>query len=95
MATTVSRRRICPNLVKRRIFALRRGKVARMVVRAELRMDTPMNEIAERTRFTLRLALWVNWKGRGGGGGGREREREGEREREREYEYRQGTVRVM
>ena len=31
--------------------------VARKVVRAELRMETPMNEMADKTRFTRGVAL--------------------------------------
>lgn len=60
IATVVSNMRIVANRVKRRIFAKRRGKVAKMVVRAELRIETPMKEMAERTRLTLVEAEWVN-----------------------------------
>ena len=35
-----------------------------MVVRAELMMDTPMKEMAERTRLTLVVAVWANWRER-------------------------------
>ena len=60
MATTVSRIRICPKRVRRRIWVARRGMVARNVVRAELSMETPMKEIADMTRWTRGLAPWVN-----------------------------------
>lgn len=63
MATAVSRRRICAKRVKRRILAERRGRVARSVVSAELRMDTPMNVMADRTRWTRGLADLVNCNG--------------------------------
>ena len=60
IATAVSRIRISAKRVKRRIFAPRRGSVARSVVRAELRIETPMKEMAESTRLTLGGALCVN-----------------------------------
>ena len=36
------------------------GKVARMVVMAELMIETPMNDIADRTRFTRTFAPAAN-----------------------------------
>ena len=50
------------------------------MVRAELRIETPMKEMADRTLLTLSVAVWVNWREKGGREGGRERERERERE---------------
>ena len=52
------------------------------MVRAELRIETPMKEMADRTLLTLSVAVWVNWREKGGGEGGRERGREGGREGE-------------
>ena len=49
----MSNSRISPNLVKSWIWVPTRGRIAKMVVMAELKMDTPMKEIAAMTRFTL------------------------------------------
>ena len=43
--------------MKSRILAASSGRVARIVVSAELRMDTPMKEMAESTRLTLVVAV--------------------------------------
>ena len=59
--------------------------MARKVVTAELRMETPMKEMAERTRFTRGEAEWVNW-------GGGEREMDGWREGGSEKRVERGEV---
>ena len=45
-------RRISPNLVKSWIHVPRRGKMATMVVMAELMMETPMKEMEAITLLT-------------------------------------------
>ena len=52
MARTVSRSKICPNRVNSSICVASRGITAKMVVMAELKIETPMKEIDAATRFT-------------------------------------------
>ena len=61
MHTTVSRMRISPKREKSFISVARRGRVASVVVRAELMMETPMKDMAASTRFTRTLAPAANY----------------------------------
>jgi hypothetical protein len=60
MATSVSMRRISPNLVNSWIHVPRRGRMATMVVMAELMMETPMKEMDAITLLTRGEAPAVN-----------------------------------
>ncbi len=62
MATRVSRRRIWPKRVKSCISVASSGMMARMVVMAELKMDTPMYEMAAITLFTRGGRALANWR---------------------------------
>ncbi len=56
MATAVSKSKISPNRVKRWICVHKRGIMAKIVVTAELKMDTPMKDMAAMTLLTRREA---------------------------------------
>ena len=61
--TMVSRTKISPNRVNNCISVARSGSVARMVVSAELTMDTPVNDIAAAALFTRTLSTRHVYKG--------------------------------
>lgn len=63
MASTVLRSRICPKRVKSSIVVKSNGMIAKMVVMAELTIETPTNEIDAATRLTRMEAPDINCTG--------------------------------